>query len=71
MKASQIRLYTYKVSLGSGTRTVQAGSVSEALEKATFRPFSRFTQTGPGEYKDTAAAPGHQSTYNIKCTSKI
>lgn len=65
------RLRTYKVSLGSGTRTVEAESISEALEKATFLPFSRFKQVGVGEYKDTGANPGHQCTYTVRVTSKI
>lgn len=61
---------TYKVSLGSGTRTVEADSIAEALEKATMRPFDRFQQTRVGEYKDVKASPGHQSTYWIERTSK-
>lgn len=57
---------TYKVSHDGGTRTVQATSVKEALEKATLREFSRFEQTGVGEYTDVAAAPGHQGVYKVK-----
>lgn len=60
----------YKVSLGSGTRTVEAASIADALEKATGRAFSRFTQTDVGEYKDTAAAPGHQTVYTVERTTK-
>jgi len=61
---------TYKITLGTGTRTVEANSEMEALEKATGRPASRFTKQGVGEYKETACAAGHQGVYAVRCTTR-
>ena len=65
-----MKAITYRIGLGSGFRTVEATSVSDALEKATGQPFTRFKQTGVGVYQDVKSAPGHQCKYSVEKLSK-
>jgi hypothetical protein len=64
------RLHTYRVELGSGSRTVLAESKLDAVVNATGREASRFTAVGVGEYKETACAPGHQGIYHVRLNSR-
>lgn len=56
---------TYKITNGTGIRTIEAESAMDALEKVTNRKAEDFCKVGVNEYKYFKAQEEHQTVYTV------